>query len=500
MRRRIIAAGFSALALVALAAPLIAPASAHAIGRDTILARGKVWVDKHVPYSQSGWANEYGNVVSTPSQGWRRDCSGFASYCLNLRYSSGAPLSYDSSTITKVLEPITKEELQPGDIINRSRLYPGAAYGHAIVFVGWADPDHDHYWSYEESGGSGGAVMRLVPYPFWDPVGFYPYRYKFVDEQRYEEWVEPIDGASRYDTAVEASRRAFATGTVDTVVVASGTGWADALGGSSLAGSVGGPILLTQPTALPACVPVEIARLGATRAIIVGGTGAVDPAVETALRAAGILDVDRIGGADRFDTAARVASATIAEGGGTDSTVYVSSGVSFPDALAASPVAAAFRRPILLSKPESLPVATADALASLDPTRVILLGGTNALSAQVASECLAPGRDTARLAGPDRYTTAAMIAEHGVAEGLDWNGLATATGQTFPDALAGGVAQGALGSPLVLTPTDWLHPAPRALYSANASEVVRAKCFGGLRAVSSAARYGIAVRLGMPPD
>lgn len=498
--------GPCALVLVALAALLAQPPLAAAIGRDAVLARGKVWVDRKVPYSQSGWADEGGNVVADASLGWRRDCSGFASYCLGLRYADGRPLSYDSASITKVLEPITKDELRPGDIINRSRTYPGAPYGHAIVFVAWADEAHAWYWSYEESSGSGGAVMRMVPYPFWGdppPAGFFPYRYLGIEEE-YDAWIEPIRGASRYDTAVRASRSAFATGTVGTVVVCSGAGWADALGGASLAGAVGGPILLVRPTSLPAAVASETARLGANRALVVGGESAVASPVVDALLATGIGRVERIGGADRYETAALVASATARElrarGRAPDGTVYVASGVTFPDALAVSPVASRFARPVLLSRPDGLPQPSAAALASLAPTRAVLLGGERALAVRVASACAAPGRAVPRIAGADRYATAAAIAAHGVAEGLSWSGLGVATGQSYPDALAGGVAQGALGAPLVLTPSTWLHPAATSALTANRAEIGRGRCFGGFVAVTSDVRREIAVCLGMTGD
>lgn len=40
------------------------------IARTTIISRGQDWVDKHVPYSQTG-----------SHDGYRTDCSGFVSMC-----------------------------------------------------------------------------------------------------------------------------------------------------------------------------------------------------------------------------------------------------------------------------------------------------------------------------------------------------------------------------------------------------------------------------------
>jgi len=54
-----------------------------------------------------------------------------------------------------------------------------------------------------------------------------------------------IAGANRYATAVAVSKKAFPAG-ADAVVIATGENWPDALGGSALAGALGGPILLTR--------------------------------------------------------------------------------------------------------------------------------------------------------------------------------------------------------------------------------------------------------------
>ncbi|TLM75603.1 MAG: cell wall-binding repeat-containing protein [Actinobacteria bacterium] len=488
-----------ALALIALAALLGAPGNASAITRDAVLDRGKVWVDRFVPYSNSGWANEAGDIVANSSLGWRRDCSGFASYCLNLRYANGTPLSYHSGTIDAVLTPITKEQLRPGDIINRPN-DAGYAYGHSIVFVNWANEEHTEYWSYEQSSSRGGTCTRLVVYPFWGEPGFAPYRYNRIEED-YEPWCEPIEGANRYETAVAASRASFPeTGSADTAIVCSGLTWPDALGGAGLAGAVDGPVLLTDPRELPGCVAEELARLGVTRAVIVGGERAVSSRVASALAEAGVAQVDRIGGADRYETAARVAEAAafelMARGESSDGTAYLASGENFPDALAASPAARFFGRPVLLTRASALPSATADALESLSTTRVLVLGAAGAVSSHVASAA-GEGRVMGRLAGLDRYATSIIVARHATAEGMSWAGLGVAAGGSYCDALAGGSAQGKIGSPLLLTPGTALAGVTAREITAHAEEIGRAHCYGGPKTLTTGVRLGIATCLGM---
>jgi photosystem II stability/assembly factor-like uncharacterized protein/putative cell wall-binding protein len=280
---------------------------------------------------------------------------------------------------------------------------------------------------------------------------------------------DSVEGAGRYDTAVQASRRAFpASGSADTIVLATGANWPDALGGASLAGAYGGPLLLTKPDVLSGQVLDEARRLNVGRVIILGSTRAVSAAVENALKAATVnghrLTVSRIGGAGRYDTAARIASATVDAMAPTpwpyDGTAFFATGGNFPDALAASPIAAAYAWPILLVQPNSPSTFTEAAITKLGVKKGYMLGSTRAVSTKVEARLKTLLRSTpARLAGTTRYDTGIAIAKFGVGSGLHWDGVAIATGTNFPDALAGGVMQGKLGSVVLLTPGRHRHRA-----------------------------------------
>ena len=161
--------------------------------------------------------------------------------------------------------------------------------------------------------------------------------------------------------------------------------------------------------------------------------------------------VRRLEGEDRFATAAGAA------GSFTEATVaYVAAGDGFADALAGGPAAILEGAPVLLVGRDHLPAATRDALDALAPDRIVLLGGTAAISAAVESElgAIAP---TERRVGPDRFATAAAVAT------ASWPNPVTdvfiASGQDYPDALAGGAAAGAYGAPLLLVTRDGI-PAP----------------------------------------
>lgn len=304
-----------------------------------------------------------------------------------------------------------------------------------------------------------------------------------------------VAGDDRYSTAVLASKQSYEDGSADTVVIASGANWPDALGGGALAGALDGPVLLVNPSSLPGVVAAEIGRLGASHAIVVGGTAAVSDATKNAIDALAGVSTERIGGFDRYETAKKVAErAKLEMGGSYDGTVFLSTGANYPDALAASPLAAGSGWPILLTKSTGLPDFTKQALTNLAADRVLVIGGVSAVpdAVKVQAEVIV-GSPALRLAGANRFDTAVKIATYGVDyAGLEWNGMALATGRKFPDALAGGCAQGKLGSVMLLTEVTALPAETEAAITAHKAYINQVMFFGGDTAISSAVRTKVA--------
>ena len=164
--------------------------------------------------------------------------------------------------------------------------------------------------------------------------------------------------------------------------------------------------------------------------------------------AAAGIPVQRFGGADRYATAAIVSANHFAPG---VPAVYVATGANFPDALAGGPAAARHGAPILLVTRGEIPVATKNELARLRPGRIVVLGGTGVVSDGVASALRAyqTGGGVQRIAGADRFATAAAVSAATFAKGTAT--AYVATGANFPDALVGGAAAARSGSPVLLT-------------------------------------------------
>jgi putative cell wall-binding protein len=94
------------------------------------------------------------------------------------------------------------------------------------------------------------------------------------------------------------------------------------------------------------------------------------------------VGIDRVGGADRYATAAMLSARTFAKGAPV---VYVASGQNFPDALGGGVAAGHAGAPLLLVTRTGIPAATAQELTRLSPGRIVVLGETTAVAADVAT-------------------------------------------------------------------------------------------------------------------
>jgi unsaturated chondroitin disaccharide hydrolase len=169
-------------------------------------------------------------------------------------------------------------------------------------------------------------------------------------------WTEtPLDrlaGADRYATAALIAERAFDT--ADTVYIATGANFPDALAAVPAAANDGAPILLVRENGIPGATAQQLARLRPTIIKIVGGVAVVSPAIESALGSYA-PSVIRLSGANRYATAAAISKATFPGG---SQTIFVTTGSNFPDALAGSAAAGSLGAPVLLSTARSMPAPT----------------------------------------------------------------------------------------------------------------------------------------------
>ena len=307
-----------------------------------------------------------------------------------------------------------------------------------------------------------------------------------------EDIVDRVAGKNRYATAAQIAMQSYDD--VDTVYIATGNQFADALVGAAPASqgmTLDGtadlgqlttpdgdpaPVLLTRVGELPSATATALAELDPSTIVILGGPAAVSEAVEEQLEAYG--DVVRVSGGNRYQTAAQIA----AQYGQVDH-VYVATGEgnNFPDALTGSALAGAEGAPVLLVRGDSVPGAVTEVLSSLGDPEVTVLGGPRAVSEAVAEELGA----TQRLAGSNRYGTAIAVAQQfGYSAENPAPGVHVATGLNYPDALAGSALAGWQQVPVMLArPTELPAGVLGALSSLNPSWV---SVLGGPEALSPA--------------
>ena len=174
--------------------------------------------------------------------------------------------------------------------------------------------------------------------------------------------------------------------------------------------------------------------------------------------------VDRIDGQNRYATAVEIAKKTFPE---IPDTFILASGEDFPDALVANGLTNVFDAPILLTRQGSLPDETAAYLAAAKAEHgnlhIHIVGGPLAIGGAVEGTL---ERDysatTSRMAGQNRYETAAAVARYMMTKGavLDWwtTEALIANGQVFPDAIIASLPAAQYGKPILLTTQANLHP------------------------------------------
>jgi len=215
--------------------------------------------------------------------------------------------------------------------------------------------------------------------------------------------------------------------------------------------------------------------------VIVGGTAAVSQQVEWHILADMGGMPQRIAGANRYDTAARISRRYTAPG--VDA-AFVATGLGYADALSLGAAAGFQRGPLLLTATFSIPTETRAELVRLNPRQIYVAGGESAVSAAVVQDLkqYATSGTVVRLSGPNRYATGTAISRAFHAGGAGT--VFVTTGTNFPDALSAGAAASVANAPVLLNPRDGLHPSVRSeLIRLNPEKVIMV---GGEAALGSA--------------
>ncbi len=262
-----------------------------------------------------------------------------------------------------------------------------------------------------------------------------------------EQDVLRLFGQTRYETSLKIAdelKKQLDVENFQTVILASGANFADALAGSYLSKIKAAPILMAHPAGqnidvLKAYIDANLAPGG--QIYILGGPAAVPTEMDAALTG---YNVRRLAGATRYDTNIAI----LQEAGVTDEELLVCSAADFADSLSAS----ATGRPILLvnNHTGALTEAQKTFLSGINTTQYYIIGGTFAVSETLEATLRTYG-NVERIGGADRYETSVLVAQ----KFFDTPTAAVlAYSLAFPDGLCGGPLAGSMNAPLLLTKTD----------------------------------------------
>ncbi len=299
-------------------------------------------------------------------------------------------------------------------------------------------------------------------------------------------------GEDRFETAKVISLYAYDQ--ADTVIIARGDVLFDALAGSTLAGALDAPILLTMPENLPGRTQEAIAELGAANAVILGGEAAVSQPVFERLDEDFEMDVRRYEGENRFETAAEIARGVadeLDEDFGDEA--FIVSGIVIPDALTIGSYASASGKPILLVRPDGVPEETDEVMNELELTKTTIIGGPAVVSDEVEDKL----PDTRRVYGANRLETSVEVAKEYFhppetvifAGGLDEN---------LVDAMAGSYLGGMLDAPILYCHGRTDDSVALNYFYTIVTQDTMAYILGGTAAVSEDCEE--AIYIGLHPD
>ena len=259
-----------------------------------------------------------------------------------------------------------------------------------------------------------------------------------------------IAGLSRVDTALAIAKASY-SGTLSNVILATADNYPDALAGSVLAYKLNAPILLVGSSDVDQEKVLNYMKSNldpAGTVYILGGTAVVSSAMEGKVTASGFTKITRLGGADRYDTSVKIADQLKVKAG---TPIVLAYGENYPDALSISSIAAEMQYPILLVQKDGLSDAVKNEIAAIKPTKVYIIGGEGVINAivegQVAQITSLDKTNIVRIAGTDRYETSLAVAKY---FNLSGQSVCIATGNNFPDALAGSVFAANHNAPIIL--------------------------------------------------
>jgi len=291
-------------------------------------------------------------------------------------------------------------------------------------------------------------------------------------------------GATRFETSYLAAKKGWTTS--DTVIIAPGMSYPDALCAGPLAAKNNAPILLARNESLSSQSELKnlLSSLKVKKAIIVGGPTVLSTSFENGIKAMSI-STERLGGLDRYETSVKIAQAV-----GTNGEVAIATGAGFADSLSISAVAGVRRMPILLTEKNVLTGTVKNYLDKQSITRSYIIGGTTVISDSVAKSVKGPER----IGGSNRYETNEKIFNK-FKGSLTSSEMFMALGTNFPDALSISALAAQKKSFVLLTNTTAVEAPVMNVVTQNRDSISKMYIVGGPQFITSTILNKLRIKL-----
>ncbi|WP_192983057.1 cell wall-binding repeat-containing protein [Marinilactibacillus psychrotolerans] len=241
--------------------------------------------------------------------------------------------------------------------------------------------------------------------------------------------IKRISGGNRFRVAENISKGKWVNS--DTVLLANGYKFTDALSGVPLAAYYDAPMLLVDDKSIEKETLDEINRLGAKNVIVLGGPDSVPESISQTLKNKG-LSVRRLAGKNRYDTSSKIADELISLQGA--STAHLVNGEAFADAVSISSIAGRYKQPILLTKSNELHSEVSRIAEKVKDWRII--GGPKSVNETVETQLKGKVQYASRVSGKDRYEVNKNVLNNW---GIKNSKLYLGSGEAFADILTGSV-------------------------------------------------------------
>lgn len=272
--------------------------------------------------------------------------------------------------------------------------------------------------------------------------------YELILPPAVEPSVKGLAGQTRFHTSQLISSAMYDY--ASTAILVRSDDYPDALAAGPLAYAWDAPILLTSTNELSDVTRQELIRLGVSKVVLLGGPLGISEKVKNELERD--YTVERIAGDTRYTTAILAAN-RLKEYWGSPSTIIMTSGVNFPDALAAGSYAARNGYPLILTNGTNVLQHDLDFIQTNNVKKVILMGSTNVISSAVENVWKNRGLTVERIAGGTRADTAALMAKEYFSKSEQ---AIAANGWTFADALTAIPYAASLDAPILLVRKDYV--------------------------------------------